>query len=149
VGGCSHSDRAKSRHDLRGPAIKRITTCLWFDTAGEEAAEYYTSVFPDSTINSVSHYGEAGPRPAGSVLTVDFELDGQPFVALNGGPELHLQTRPCPSRCRESQAEVDDYWSRLGEGGEEGQCDWLKDKYGLSWQIIPTALGEVLGRLRS
>ena len=91
VGGCSHSDRAKSRHDLRGPAIKRITTCLWFDTAGEEAAEYYTSVFPDSTINSVSHYGEAGPRPAGSVLTVDFELDGQPFVALNGGPELHLQ----------------------------------------------------------
>jgi len=122
VGGCSHSDRAKSRHDLRGPAIKRITTCLWFDTAGEEAAEYYTSVFPDSTINSVSHYGEAGPRPAGSVLTVDFELDGQPFVALNGGPELHLQ---------------------------RGQCDWLKDKYGLSWQIIPTALGEVLGRLRS
>jgi predicted 3-demethylubiquinone-9 3-methyltransferase (glyoxalase superfamily) len=122
-----------------------ITPCLWFDTEGEEAAELYTSIFENSRILHVARYGEAGPREAGSVMTVSFELDGQKFVALNGGPEFRFtEAISFQVDCR-SQEEVDAYWSRLGDGGEEGPCGWLKDRYGVSWQIVPTRLTELLG----
>jgi predicted 3-demethylubiquinone-9 3-methyltransferase (glyoxalase superfamily) len=125
--------------------MDQITPCLWFDTEGEEAASFYTSIFPNSRVVDVAHYGEAGPRPAGTVMTVSFELNGQKFVALNGGPEFTFSEAisfqvPC-----EDQAEVDMFWSKLTEGGEESQCGWLKDKFGLSWQIFPKALPELLG----
>ncbi len=121
-----------------------LTTCLWFDTEGEEAAIFYTSVFKDSRMGSISRYGEAGPRPAGMVITAEFELNGQKFVALNGGPEFRFNESisfqiPCAD-----QDEVDYYWDRLTDGGEESQCGWLRDKYGLSWQVVPTALPELL-----
>lgn len=125
--------------------MPKITPWLWFDNEAEEAAKFYTSVFDNSRVLDISYYGDAGPRPAGTVMTVTFELDGQEFVALNGGPEFKFTEAisfqvPCSS-----QEEVDAYWSALSAGGEESQCGWLKDKYGLSWQIVPTALGEVLG----
>ena len=124
--------------------MSKITPCLWFDTQGEEAAAFYTSIFPHSRILDVAHYGEAGPRPAGSVMTVSFELDGQPFIALNGGPEFTFtEAISFQIDCR-SQEEVDHYWSRLGDAGEEGPCGWLKDRYGVSWQIVPTRLTELL-----
>jgi predicted 3-demethylubiquinone-9 3-methyltransferase (glyoxalase superfamily) len=121
-----------------------LTTCLWFDTEGEEAANFYTSIFSDSRIGSISRYNEAGPRPAGTVITVEFELNGQKFVALNGGPEFKFTEAisfqiPCAG-----QEEVDYYWDKLSEGGEESACGWLKDKYGLSWQVVPTVLFELL-----
>lgn len=125
--------------------MPRITPNLWFDTEGEEAAEFYVSVFPDSRITHVSYYGEAGPRPAGTVLTVDFELDGKPFTALNGGPQFPFTEAVSLLVDCADQEEVDHYWSRLGEGGQEGPCGWLKDRYGLSWQVVPAALGELLG----
>jgi len=124
---------------------RAFTTCLWFDREGEEAANFYTSVFKDSRMGSVSRYNEAGPRPAGTAITVEFELNGQKFVALNGGPEFTFTEAisfqiPCAD-----QEEVDYYWNMLSEGGEAGDCGWLKDKYGLSWQVIPTALFELIG----
>lgn len=125
--------------------MSTITPCLWFDTEGEEAAEFYTSIFKNSRIVQVARYGEAGPRPAGSVMTVSFELDGQKFLALNGGPQFTFsEAVSFQVDCR-SQEEVDEYWSRLGDGGEEGPCGWLKDRYGLSWQVVPTRLAELLG----
>jgi predicted 3-demethylubiquinone-9 3-methyltransferase (glyoxalase superfamily) len=124
--------------------MSAITPCLWFDTEGEEAAEFYTSIFPDSRILHIARYGDAGPREAGTVMTVSFELNGLRFVALNGGPEFTFsEAISFQVDCR-SQEEVDDYWSRLGEGGEEGPCGWLKDRYGVSWQIVPTRLTELL-----
>jgi predicted 3-demethylubiquinone-9 3-methyltransferase (glyoxalase superfamily) len=125
--------------------MNTITPCLWFDTEGEDAANFYTSVFPNSKIVDVARYGEAGPRAAGTVMTVSFELDGQKFVALNGGPDFSFNEAISFQVSCETQAEVDAYWSKLSEGGEEGPCGWLKDKFGLSWQIIPTALPRVLG----
>ncbi len=125
--------------------MQKITPCLWFDTQAEEAANFYTSVFESSRILGVSHYGEAGPRPAGTVLTVNFELDGQEFVALNGGPEFTFDEAISFQVSCEGQDEVDYYWSKLAEGGEEGPCGWLKDRFGLSWQIVPTALPRLLG----
>lgn len=124
--------------------MKKIVPCLWFDTEGEAAAEFYTSVFPNSRILDVSHYGEAGPRPAGTVMTVNFELNGQEFLALNGGPEFTFSEAISFQVFCEDQDEVDRYWSALSEGGEEGPCGWLKDRFGLSWQIVPTRLGELL-----
>jgi predicted 3-demethylubiquinone-9 3-methyltransferase (glyoxalase superfamily) len=121
-----------------------LTTCLWFDTQGEEAAKFYTAVFPNSRIRGISHYGEAGPRPAGDVMTVDFELDGQPFVALNGGPEFTFNEAISFQVSCADQAEVDRYWGLLSEGGEEGPCGWLRDRFGVSWQVIPTALPRLL-----
>ena len=122
-----------------------ITPFLWFDTQAEEAARFYTSVFPSSRITDVTHYGTAGPRPEGSVMTVAFELDGKPFVALNGGPEFTFsEAISFEIRCKD-QKEVDAYWSALGEGGEEGPCGWLKDRFGLSWQVVPERLLELLG----
>ena len=121
-----------------------ITPCLWFDTEGEEAATFYTSVFPNSRILEVARYGEAGPRPAGTVMTVSFELDGQEFVALNGGPEFTFNEAISFQVSCKDQDEVDAYWSRLSEGGQEGPCGWLKDRFGVSWQIVPTRLNELL-----
>ncbi|MCX4586307.1 VOC family protein [Streptomyces sp. NBC_01481] len=124
--------------------MPRITPNLWFDTRGEEAAKFYVSVFPNSKITNLLYYGEAGPRPAGTVLTVDFVLDGQPYTAINGGPEFTFdEAISLLVECAD-QEEVDYYWTKLSEGGEEGPCGWLKDKYGLSWQVSPAALGELL-----
>jgi predicted 3-demethylubiquinone-9 3-methyltransferase (glyoxalase superfamily) len=125
--------------------MPEITPFLWFDTDAEEAAEFYTSVFPNSKIVDVSHYGSAGPRPEGTVMTVAFELDGQKFVALNGGPEFTFSEAVSFEVDCQSQEEVDAYWSKLSEGGEEGPCGWLKDKFGLSWQVVPTRLMDLLG----
>ena len=125
--------------------IEKIAPCLWFDTEGEEAAEFYTSVFPNSRILDVAHYGEAGPREEGTVMAVSFELDGVKFVALNGGPEFTFSEAISFQVSCETQEEVDAFWSKLGEGGEEGPCGWLKDKFGVSWQIFPTRLIELLG----
>jgi predicted 3-demethylubiquinone-9 3-methyltransferase (glyoxalase superfamily) len=124
--------------------MPRITPNLWFDTEGEEAAKFYVSVFPNSKINHVSHYGEAGPRPAGMVLTVDFELDGQPFTAINGGPEFTFDEAISMLVTCADQQEVDYYWTKLAEGGQEGPCGWLKDRFGLSWQVVPRRLEELL-----
>jgi predicted 3-demethylubiquinone-9 3-methyltransferase (glyoxalase superfamily) len=124
--------------------MQKITPCLWFDTQAEEAATFYTSIFENSRILDVGHYGEAGPRPAGMVMTVNFELDGQEFVALNGGPEFTFDEAISFQVSCQTQEEVDEFWSRLSEGGEEGPCGWLKDRFGLSWQIVPTRLMELI-----
>lgn len=124
--------------------MPQLTPCLWFDTEGEDAAKFYTSVFPNSRITDVSYYGEAGPRPAGTVLTVSFELDGHPFTALNGGPQFTFDEAISFEITCQNQEEVDHYWDALTEGGEESQCGWLKDKFGVSWQVVPTALPELL-----
>jgi len=121
-----------------------ITPNLWFDLNGKEAAEFYCSVFPKSRITRVSYYGEAGPREPGTVLTVDFELDGRRFTAINGGPDFTFTEAVSFLIDCKDQAEIDYYWEKLGEGGEYGPCGWLKDKFGLSWQIIPNALGRML-----
>jgi len=125
--------------------MPRITPSLWFDTEGKEAAELYVSVFPNSEVTEVSYYGEVGPRPAGSVLTVNLVLDGQPFMALNGGPEFPFTEAVSLFVSCAGQDEVDYYWSKLSAGGEEGQCGWLKDRFGLSWQVVPADLGKILG----
>ena len=124
--------------------MQKITPFLWFDTEGEDAAEFYVSVFPNSRIVDVTHYGEAGPRAAGTVMTVTFELDGQRFVALNGGPDFTFSEAISFEVECEDQDEVDSYWNTLSEGGEQGPCGWLKDKFGLSWQIVPRRLTELL-----
>jgi predicted 3-demethylubiquinone-9 3-methyltransferase (glyoxalase superfamily) len=125
--------------------MQKITPWLWFDTEGEEAATFYTSVVPNSRIVDITRYGSAGPRPEGTVMTVSFELDGQEFVALNGGPEFTFSEAVSFQVDCETQDEVDSYWSQLSAGGEEGPCGWLKDRYGVSWQIVPTALPRLLG----
>jgi predicted 3-demethylubiquinone-9 3-methyltransferase (glyoxalase superfamily) len=125
-------------------AMQKITPCLWFDTQGEDAAKFYTSVFPNSRIVDIARYGAAGPRPEGTVMTVSFELDGQEFVALNGGPEFTFNEAISFQVNCETQDQVDAFWSKLSEGGEEGPCGWLKDRYGVSWQIVPTVLPELL-----
>ena len=125
--------------------MERITTWLWFDTEAEEAAQFYTSIFPDSRITDVSHYGEAGPRPAGSVMTVSFEVLGRPFVGLNGGPDHKIGGIGISFMVAcESQDELDAYWARLADGGEEIACGWVTDRYGVAWQIVPTRLLELL-----
>jgi predicted 3-demethylubiquinone-9 3-methyltransferase (glyoxalase superfamily) len=121
-----------------------ITPNLWFDTQGLEAAEFYVAIFPNSQITQVVHYGEGAPRPAGSVMTVDFTLDGLPFTALNGGPEYVLnESFSLLINCKD-QGEVDRYWTLLSDGGEEGRCGWLKDRFGLSWQVVPDGLVNLL-----
>ena len=124
--------------------MQKFTPCLWFDTEGEEAAQFYTSLFPNSRITEVARYGSAGPRPEGTVMTVAFELDGQSFTALNGGPEFTFNEAVSIQVDCADQAEVDKYWNALSEGGEPGPCGWIKDRYGLSWQIIPEALPRLL-----
>lgn len=122
---------------------QRITPNLWFDTEAEEAARFYTSVFENSRIVHVARYTDAGPRPAGSVMTVEFELQGQRFIAINGGPEFEFNEAVSFLITCEDQDEVDYFWSRLCEGGEEGPCGWLKDKFGLSWQVVPKGAEEI------
>jgi predicted 3-demethylubiquinone-9 3-methyltransferase (glyoxalase superfamily) len=124
--------------------MQNLTPCLWFDTEGEEAAQFYTSIFPNSKIVEVTHYGSAGPRSEGTVMTVNFELNGQPFIALNGGPDFKFNEAVSFEVDCEDQAEVDKYWEALTEGGEEGPCGWLKDRYGVSWQIVPKILTELI-----
>jgi predicted 3-demethylubiquinone-9 3-methyltransferase (glyoxalase superfamily) len=116
---------------------QRITTNLWFDTEAEEAATFYTSIFKNSRIVNVTHYTDAGPRPADMVMVVEFELDGQQIVAINGGPEFTFNEAVSLAVNCADQAEVDYYWDALTDGGEEGPCGWLKDRYGLSWQVVP------------
>jgi predicted 3-demethylubiquinone-9 3-methyltransferase (glyoxalase superfamily) len=130
--------------------LQKITPCLWFDSQAEEATKFYVSVFDNSAIGTVTRYGKEGfavhGRPEGSVMTVTFRLEGQEFTALNGGPHFKFSEAICfVVRC-ETQTEVDRYWDRLGEGGDERarQCGWLKDKYGVSWQIVPAALFEMM-----
>lgn len=125
--------------------MSRITTNLWFDTEALEAAEHYVSIIPGSRITDVSRYGDGAPRPAGTVLTVAFELDGQRFLALNGGPHFPFTEAVSVVVSCADQDEVDRYWAALVDGGEPGHCGWLKDRYGLSWQIVPEDLGEVMG----
>jgi predicted 3-demethylubiquinone-9 3-methyltransferase (glyoxalase superfamily) len=124
--------------------MQKITPFLWFDGKAEEAANFYTSIFRNSKIVNMMRYGEAGPGPKGSVMSAMFELDGQEFIALNGGPAFTFS--PAISffvKCQ-TQEEVDHYWEKLSEGGERQRCGWLKDKYGVSWQIVPTILGQLL-----
>ncbi len=122
---------------------QKIIPSLWFDTEAEEAAGFYTSVFKNSRIVNVAHYTEAGPRPAGTVMTVEFELDGQRFVGINGGPEFPFTEAVSFQITCATQDEVDYYWERLSEGGQEGPCGWLKDRYGLSWQVVPSGMEEL------
>jgi predicted 3-demethylubiquinone-9 3-methyltransferase (glyoxalase superfamily) len=123
---------------------QKITPFLWFDDQAEDAAKFYTSLFKNSKILSVTRYTDAGPKPKGSVMTVAFELEGQNFTALNGGPQFKFTEAVSFVVNCESQAEVDYFWQRLTDGGQEIQCGWLKDRYGLSWQVVPTALFELL-----
>jgi len=125
-------------------SLAKITPCLWFDTQAEDAATFYTGIFANSRVVGVSHYGSAGPRPEGMVMVVDFELDGQPFVALNGGPEFTFDEAISFQVNCGSQEEVDDFWARLSEGGQESVCGWLKDRFGVSWQIVPAVLDELI-----
>lgn len=124
--------------------MPKITPFLWFDTEGEEAATLYTSLFPNSRIVDVTRYGSAGPRPEGMVMTVTFELDGLRYVALNGGPNYRFTEAVSFQVDCKDQDEVDRFWNALSDGGEEGPCGWLKDRFGLSWQIVPSRLPELL-----
>ena len=124
--------------------MPKITPCLWFDTQGEEAARFYTSIFPNSRIVDIAHYGEAGPRDAGTVMVVQFELDGQEFVALNGGPEFTFDEAISFQIDCADQDEVDRYSEALTDGGEQGPCGWVKDRFGLSWQVVPKRMIELL-----
>jgi len=124
--------------------MPRITPNLWFDNQAEEAAEFYVSVFPSSKITDITHYTEAGPGPAGTVLTVSFEIDGQEFVGINGGPMFTFDEAVSFLINCADQDEVDYYWDKLTEGGEESQCGWLKDKFGLSWQVVPEGWAEMM-----
>ncbi len=128
--------------------MQKITPFLWYDDKAEEAANFYASLFKNSKIGSITRYDEAGAaaaiRPKGSVMVVEFQLEGQEFVALNGGPHFKFTEAISFVVNCETQEEVDKFWEKLSQGGEEGQCGWLKDKYGLSWQIVPTALTEML-----
>jgi predicted 3-demethylubiquinone-9 3-methyltransferase (glyoxalase superfamily) len=124
--------------------MQKISPFLWFDGNAEEAANFYVSIFKDSRILKIARYGEAGPGPAGSVMVVNFQIEGQDFIALNGGPLFKFtEAISFVINCR-TQEEVDHYWNTLTAGGQESQCGWLKDKYGLSWQVTPTILGELL-----
>jgi len=128
--------------------MQKITTFLWFDTQAEEAANFYVSLFKNSEIKSISRYPSEGEevtgKPAGAVMTVTFRLDGQEFIALNGGPQFKFNEAISLVVNCETQEEIDDLWAKLTEGGAEVQCGWLKDRYGLSWQIAPPVLGEML-----
>lgn len=124
--------------------MPKITPCLWFDTQGEEAAEFYTSIFPNSRILEVARYGEAGPRDAGTVMVVRFELDGQELVALNGGPEFTFDEAISFQIDCADQEEVDRYSDALTDGGEQGPCGWVEDRFGLSWQVVPKRMIELL-----
>ena len=130
------------------PTLQKITPCLWFDTQAEEAAKFYTSLFDNSRIKHISRYGKVGRdvhgKEPGSVMVVAFEIAGQTFTALNGGPQFKFTEAISLQVMCETQQEIDHFWSKLSEGGQEGPCGWLKDKYGLSWQIVPSALPQMM-----
>jgi predicted 3-demethylubiquinone-9 3-methyltransferase (glyoxalase superfamily) len=121
----------------------KITPNLWFDTEAQEAADFYTSIFENSRIVNVTHYTESGPRKTGMVMTVEFELDGQRFVAINGGQQFKFDEAVSFEIDCETQDEIDYFWEKLSDGGEEGPCGWVKDRYGLSWQVVPTGMDEL------
>jgi len=129
-------------------SAKMIMPCLWFDTQAEAAANHYVSIFPKSKLGKITRYGKEGKeihgKPAGSVLTVEFEIEGVKFLALNGGPQFKFDEAVSFQVLCETQPDIDYFWSKLAEGGEEGPCGWLKDKFGLSWQVVPTVLPEML-----
>jgi predicted 3-demethylubiquinone-9 3-methyltransferase (glyoxalase superfamily) len=124
--------------------MPKLSTCLWFDNQAEEAAKFYVSIFRNSKITKTSYYGETGPGPKGSVMLVEFELDGQAFQGLNGGPHFKFSEAISISIDCKTQEEVDTYSAKLTQGGEQGPCGWVKDKYGLSWQVVPSIMGELL-----
>lgn len=124
--------------------MQTISPCLWFDTQAEEAANFYVSIFKNSRIVKVSRYGDSGPGVPGSAIVVEFELDGQRFQALNGGPQFQFTEAISLSISVDTQEDLDYFWTKLTDGGAEGQCGWLKDRYGLSWQVVPTVLGELM-----
>ena len=124
--------------------MQKITPFLWFDGNAEEAMRFYVSIFRNSKVGSITRYGDAGPGPKGTVMVVTFQLDGQEFIALNGGPQFTFSPAISLVVNCETQGEVDAFWEKLSEGGEKLQCGWLRDKYGLSWQIVPTVLGEMM-----
>ncbi len=124
--------------------MQKITPFLWFDNNAEEAVQFYTSIFKDSKILGTSRYGDAGPGPKGTVMTMKFELNGQEFIALNGGPHFKFTEAISFVVNCETQKEIDEYWAKLTAGGKEVQCGWLTDRYGLSWQIVPTVLGQLM-----
>ena len=124
--------------------MQKITPFLWFDGKAEEAMNFYTSIFKHSKVGNITRYGEAGPGQAGSVMSATFELEGQEFIALNGGPQFSFTPAISFFVTCETQAEVDDYWEKLSAGGATNRCGWLRDKYGLSWQIVPSILGKLL-----
>ena len=124
--------------------MQKIRPFLWFDGKAEEAMNFYTSIFKHSKVGNITRYGEAGPRQAGSVMSATFELEGQEFIALNGGPQFSFTPAISFFVTCETQAEVDDYWEKLSAGGATNRCGWLRDKYGLSWQIVPSILGKLL-----
>ena len=126
------------------PGQQKITTFLWFDGKAEEAANHYVAIFKSSKILGVARYGDAGPGPKGSVMTVQFQLEGQEFIALNGGPQFKFTEAISLLVNCETQKEVDEFWEKLSQGGEKNQCGWLQDKYGLSWQVVPTILSKLL-----
>jgi predicted 3-demethylubiquinone-9 3-methyltransferase (glyoxalase superfamily) len=123
--------------------LHQIIPNLWFDTEAEDAAKFYTSIFDNSRIVNVTHYTEAGPREAGSVMTVEWEIDGQRFVGINGGPQFTFSEAVSFQITCETQDEIDSYWEKLTDGGEEGPCGWCKDRFGLSWQVVPTGMEEL------
>ena len=124
--------------------MQKITPFLWFDGKAEEAMKFYVSIFKNSKVGSVTRYGEAGPRPEGTVMSATFQLDGQDFFALNGGPQFKFTPAISLFVNCETQQEVDELWEKLSEGGEKQRCGWLKDRFGLSWQIVPSVLGKLL-----
>ena len=124
--------------------MQKITPFLWFDDQAEEAMEFYTSVFEDSAVVNITRYGEAGPGPEGSLMSATFRLNGQEFIALNGGPEFSFTPAISFFVNCETQQEVDKFWEKLSAGGKPGQCGWLTDKFGVSWQVVPNVLGELL-----
>jgi len=127
--------------------MNSLVTCLWFDTEGEDAATFYTSIFPNSKLGEITYYGSAGPRAEGTVMTVGFEVMGQPFLALNGGPDYTYNQAISFQIMCETQEEVDNYWEKLtADGGQEGPCGWLNDKFGVPWQVVPTALPRLLSQ---
>ncbi|AXJ11162.1 VOC family protein [Arthrobacter sp. PM3] len=124
---------------------EKISTCLWFDTQAEEAADYYVSVFDGGKILDVSRYGDGGPGPTGQAIAVQFEIEGRRFMALNGGPAFNFTEAVSFVIDCATQDEVDRYWNALTDGGEESRCGWLKDRYGVSWQVVPSVLGGLIG----
>jgi predicted 3-demethylubiquinone-9 3-methyltransferase (glyoxalase superfamily) len=125
--------------------MPKITPFLWFDNTAEEAIKFYTSIFKNSKVGNVTRYGDAGPGPKGSVMSATFEIEGQEFMVLNGGPHFKFTEAISMFVSVDTQQEVDELWEKLSAGGQKSRCGWLKDKFGLSWQIIPKALGELLG----